>query len=78
MVSICEICFSYPCHPRCPNYAQRETHLYCDICGQAISNGDEYIENGIGTFAHVECICGIRMLLEWLGIRIEVMEEDDC
>lgn len=51
----------------------KATH-YCSICGDGIYNGEEYIENYDGEYAHFECVQGIRQLLEFLGCDVNVME----
>ena len=48
---ICDICLQAPHHPQCPNYPHRETGIFCDVCGEEISPGDEYIENKEGNYA---------------------------
>ena len=41
-----------------------------------VYNGEEYIRNDDGDYAHWECITGKKDLAEWLGYEIEIMEED--
>ena len=53
-----------------------KTSHYCSICQEGIYNGEEYIENDCGEYAHWECFCGMRDLLEWLGYEIKTMEEE--
>ena len=74
---MCEICRSNPCHPRCPNYIPPKTSHYCSICQEGILNGEEYIENDYGEYAHWDCIDYRRDLSEWLGYEIKEMEEID-
>ena len=73
---MCEICRSYPCHPRCPNYIPPKASYHCSICQEGIYNGEEYIENDDGEYAHWECFDGMRDLLEWLGYEIKTMEDE--
>lgn len=67
---MCEYCLKTPCHPRCPNYSPIY-HKYCDICGDDIKIREEYIEDGYGNYAHLDCIQTIRQLLSWLNIEIK-------
>jgi hypothetical protein len=48
--------------------------MYCDICGNEIYDGEEYIENDDGDYRHCECFYGMRDLLEWLGYEIHTKE----
>lgn len=72
---ICDICLQAPHHPQCPNYSHRETGLFCDICGEEISPGEEYIENKEGNYAHFDCFYTMRQLLKWLGYDIKEMKD---
>lgn len=74
---MCEICLHTPCDPKCPNYSPIDTHVHCDICGELIEVGDEYLENINGNAAHLDCFYNIRNLLDWLGEDIKVMEKED-
>ena len=71
---MCEICRQFPCHPRCPNYTPPKIEHYCSICDEGIQNGEEYIENDSGDYAHWECIDGSYDLAEFLEVRIKEME----
>lgn len=66
-----------PCDKRCPNYSLPLAKLYCDKCGEGISNGDEFIRNLDGEYRHYDCFQGMRDLTKWLRYEIEVMEEDE-
>ena len=45
----CEYCLRYCEHDRrCPNYTPIDTGVVCDICGEIIEYGDEYVENEMG------------------------------
>ena len=72
---MCDICRSYPCNCHCPNYIPPKATCYCSICGEGILNGEEYIENDCGDFAHWECVDYGRDLAVWLGYEIKEMEE---
>ena len=74
----CEYCGKYITHhSRCPLYEPpRATHS-CSICNEGILNGEEYIVNDDGEYAHWDCIDYGRDLAEWLGYEIKEMEEID-
>lgn len=64
---------------RCPNYVPPKYKNYCSICGEVIQNGEEYIEKYNGECIHLECIQGIRWLIQWLGEEIkEEGEINEC
>ena len=73
---MCEICNQTPCNIHCPNYLPPKTNHYCSICGEGIYNGEEYIENDSGEYAHWECVDYGRDLAKWLGYEIKEMEDD--
>ena len=53
----CEYCGQYITHhPRCPLYESPKASHYCSICNEGIYDGEEYIENGCGEYAHWECV----------------------
>ena len=68
---LCEICRRNPCHPRCPNYIEKKSDKYCDVCGKAINVGELYIENEKDKYLHYECIPGTSQLLDWLEINVK-------
>lgn len=71
----CEYCGQYGTHySRCPLYEPRATH-YCSICDEGIYDGEEYIKNDIGEYAHWECVDYGRDLAKFLGYEIKTMEE---
>ena len=73
----CEYCYRDVIHhPRCPLYEEPEPSHYCSICGEGIYNGEEYIENDSGEYAHWECVDYGRDLAKWLGYEIKEMEDD--
>lgn len=41
---MCEICWSNPCDPRCPNAPEEPVAFLCSNCGGDIRHGDEYYE----------------------------------
>lgn len=75
---MCEICRQTPCHPRCPNYIPPKASHYCSICGDGIYDGEDYIENQDGEYAHYDCLTDetCREIVEWLGGEIKIMEGD--
>ena len=73
----CEHCGQYITHhPRCPLYEPPKATHYCSICGEGIFNGEEYIENDCGEYAHWECIDYGRDLARFLGYEIKMMDDD--
>ena len=73
---MCQLCRSYPCNFRCPNYVSPKATNYCSICNEGIYDGEEYIENDRGKYAHWECFDRDRDLVKWLGYEIKTMEEN--
>ena len=73
---MCSICLKNPCHTRCPNYIPPKAKYYCSICDDGIYNGEEYIVNNDGDYAHWECCDSARELLEFLKCKIKIMEEE--
>lgn len=74
----CDICGRVNGHLKgCPESSleQKSSH-YCSICDEGIYDGEEYIMNDSGEYAHCDCFCGTRDLLEWLGYKVRTME--DC
>lgn len=72
---MCEICNKYPCNYKCPNYIPPKAKIRCFICEEGIYNGEEYIQNDIGDYAHWECINFGRDLINFLGYEIKEMDE---
>ena len=74
---MCEICRSYPCHPRCPNYIPPKASHYCSICNEGIYDGEEYIINDNHEYAHLDCLSYGRDMAEFLGYGTSIMEVYD-
>ena len=74
---MCEICRKNPCDTHCPNYMPPKSTHYCSICNEGILNGEEYIENDIGEYAHYECFRGTKDLLSWLRYDIRTKEDSN-
>ena len=73
----CEYCGQYGSHnPRCPSYESPKASHYCSICQEGIFNGEKYLENDCGEYAHWECVDYGRDLAKWLGHEIRIMEND--
>lgn len=62
--------------PQSPSYKPPRAPFYCEICGQGVYEGDEYIEKG-GEYVHFECIPDIIWLLNWLGYDIKEAKDFD-
>ena len=63
-------------HYRCPLYESSKASHNCSICQEGILNGEEYIENDCGEYAHWDCVDYGRDLAKWLGFDIKTMEND--
>ena len=73
----CNYCLrDYGHNPRCPLYKENKSTHYCSICGDGILEGEEYIENDCGEYAHWECVDYGRDLARFLGYEIKTMEEE--
>lgn len=73
----CNYCLrDYGHNPRCPLYKENKSTHYCSICGDGILEGEEYIENDCGEYAHWECVDYGRDLSRFLGYEIKTMEEE--
>lgn len=62
---------------RCPNYIPPRTRHYCSICGECICDGEEYIENYVGDYVHLECICDVEWLIRWLGYEVKIIKNEE-
>ena len=70
----CEYCGKYVTHhPRCPLYEPPKPTYCCSICNEGIYDGEEYIENDVGEYAHWECVDHGRDLVKFLGYEIKEM-----
>ena len=72
---MCELCRHNPCISRCPNVYPHKYVEICSVCGDGIYDGEEYIENDCGDYAHWECVYYGRDLVKFLGYEIKEMEE---
>ena len=74
---MCSICKQYPCNVRCPNYIPPKAFYCCSICNEGIYDGEEYIENDCGEYAHWECVDYGRDLIKFLGYEIKEMNGEE-
>lgn len=73
----CEYCNGEGYHlPGCPSYSYPNHYFFCSICNEAIIDGEEYIENDNGDYAHWDCLEYGRELIKWLGHEIKTMENN--
>ena len=73
----CKYCHGEGYHfTQCPNFVPPKSVHYCSICNYPILNGEEYIENDFGGYAHWDCFGDTKDLLEFLGYRIRIMEDE--
>lgn len=71
----CEYCHGEGYHlTQCPSFVPPKVNHYCPICNCGILDGEEYIENDFGEYAHWECFNNKDELLEFLGYRVRIME----
>ena len=74
----CEYCRGEGWHDaHCPNYIPPKSTHYCSICQEGIYDGEEYIENDDGEYAHWECVDYGRDLAKFLGYAIKMMNEEN-
>lgn len=74
----CEYChMTSDHHFRCPLAPEPKFRYYCSICREGIGDGEEYIVNDDGDYAHLDCVDYIRDLVSFLGYDIKTMESDD-
>lgn len=62
---------------RCPDYSPTTTNHICSICKYGIYSGDNYVKNENGDLAHYECFDTVREALEFAGLSIKEMREDE-
>ena len=74
---MCDLCRSYPCDFRCPNYIPPKTRYNCAICNEGIQNGEEYIVNDNDDYAHFECVDYARDLVRFLDYDIKEMNDEN-
>ena len=60
---------------RCPLADEFKSKYYCSICKDGIFNGEEYVVNDDGYYAHFECVDIARDLAKFLGYEIKEMED---
>lgn len=72
---MCSICNKLECPTGCPNYSPIIGDV-CDVCGEPIIFGDEYVENDVGDKAHIDCMYMTRFIIEWFGHEIKTMGDN--
>ena len=76
-VMACEYCHGERYHlTQCPNFVSPKSSHYCSICNEGIYDGEEYIENDVGEYAHWECVDYGRDLVKFLGYEIKEMDSE--
>lgn len=75
----CPYCRQIPHDSRCPLASESKSRYLCGLCEEPILNGEGYVENYIGEFAHYECFSTYtsRDVLNWLRIDIREMEDGE-
>ena len=73
----CEYCHGEGYHlTQCPDFVPPKSAHYCSICNYPILNGEEYIENDFGEYAHWECVDYGRDLVKFLRYDIKEMNSE--
>lgn len=74
----CQVCGRINGHiPNCPEYDYfSKVYCHCSICEEGIQNGEEYIVNDSGDYAHWECVDYAKDLAKFLGYEIKKMEDE--
>lgn len=71
----CEYCNHTLGHASsCPLYSPARFRPRCAICDDAIYDGERYIENDDGEYAHVDCLWRTEELAKFLGACIQEMD----
>jgi len=73
--TVCNICRQTYCPSGCPNFEPRKSGYICDFCGNDIFVGEVYVDDGVNNTAHLDCINGIRQFINWVGLKVKVMED---
>lgn len=76
MNGCCPYCLRYEGHDSmCPLYEMPEGKHTCTVCGEDIYPGEEYIVNPENDYVHWECVECKKSLVEFLGYKVEIMED---
>lgn len=60
----------------CPNVDEPIYEHECSICGEGIYEGEQYVLNDDGEYAHYDCP-STKELIDFLGYEILTMRGDD-
>lgn len=58
---------------RCPSAPEQEFTHYCSICKEGIYDGEQYVENDDGEFAHLDC-SSVREMIKFLEYEVKIMK----
>ena len=73
----CEYCKCEVEHlSSCPNADEPIYEHECSICGEGIYEGEQYVLNDDGEYAHYDCP-SMKELIDFLGYEILTMRGDD-
>lgn len=61
---------------RCPLAPEPKFKHYCSICTEGICDGEEYIRNDDGEYAHLDC-SNEKQIVEFLGYEVKIMENEN-
>lgn len=69
---MCELCHSFPCHPRCPNASEPTPVMRCVECGEGIFEDDQYFDGPNGPICR-ECLeeKTVQEILSLFGERLK-------
>lgn len=75
---MCSICGYSKCPSGCPNADEPPAVYECDVCGESIVVGDEYVDID-GKKIHRECFEDLDLgdVLEFAGGSLQTASEDD-
>ena len=69
----CKICLHENHIVGCPHYVGK--HLsHCEVCGEFIYEEEECLENDDNELVHLDCVQGMRWLINWLGYEVKEFE----
>lgn len=74
----CEYCHWTSGHPSsCPNADEPKSDYQCSFCEEGIYEGEEYVINQDGDYAHLDCVDATREVISWFGSEIKTIEGDN-
>ena len=73
---MCKICRQQPCASRCPNASEPKRIYTCDLCGNDIVEGEEYMEFNDKCYHFEDCAkeVALHLLTTECGATVEIAE----